>query len=86
MASVQKLFWHFCTWRIRKIFWHIKETFNWSYWSALYNNKLKSLKVAKLKDEDGCEGDDDGGDEGCDEDGDEGWMIDSETLGGLVTD
>ena len=27
-------------------------------------NKLKSLKVAKLKDEDGCEGDDDGGDEG----------------------
>ena len=46
----------------------------------------KGLKVAKLKDEDGCEGDDDGGDEGCDEDGDEGWMIDSERLGGLVTD
>ena len=28
------------------------------------SNKLKSLKVAKLKDEDGCEGDDDDGDEG----------------------
>ena len=30
----------------------------------LWHNKLKSLKVAKLKDEDGCEGDDDDGDEG----------------------
>ena len=52
----------------------------------MWCNKMKSLKVAKLKDEDGCEGDDDGGDEGCDGDGDEGWIIDSERLGVLVTD
>ena len=48
-------------------------------------NKLKSLKVAKLKDEVSCEGGDDGGDEsddeGCDEDADEGSMIDTERLG-----
>ena len=62
-------------------------SFGWqTIWLFLTLNKLKSLKVAKLKDEDGCEGDDDGGDEGCDEDGDEGWMIDSERLGGLLTD
>ena len=57
----------------------------------LSSNKLKSLKVAKLKDEGGCEGDCEGCDEGGDEDDDkdddggsnEGWMIDSEVL---VTD
>ena len=46
----------------------------------MYNNKLKSLKVAKLKDEGGCEGGDES-DEGCDEDADEGSMIDTERLG-----
>ena len=56
-------------------------------------DKLKSLKVAKLKDEGG----DEGGDEGCDEGGVEDdvedddvgsneVMIDSERLGVLVTD
>ena len=51
-------------------------------------NKLKSLKVANLKDEGGCEGGVEYGDEGGDEDGDEvgdegsdeGWRIDSDLM------
>ena len=69
--------------QIYQVFWH----FLWKI------NKLKSLKVANLKDEGGCEGGVEYGDEGGDEDGDEvgdegsdeGWRIDSDLMTDRLT-